>query len=519
MSPARLAPLVATSGVVASTTKRGEKVAALAELIASLAPGEARVAVAYLAGEAPQGRIGIGWATISAAADATAASEPSLTIAEVDAALDRLAATSGPGSQKARVDQLRELFGRATAAEADFLRRLLIGELRQGALEGLMADAVAKGAGVPLAATRRAAMLHGDLAAIAEVALASGEEGLAAIGLEIGRGLKPMLASPAESPADTLAGGGRSVVEWKLDGARIQVHRRGGDVVVYTRNLNDVTERMPEVVATVLDLDASDVVLDGEALLLDPGRRPVPFQETMSRFGRETVEVDGPLLVPFFFDVLHLDGDDLLDLPLDERRSHLAAAVPEGLRVPGTEVTTAEGVSQVLAEALSVGHEGVVVKDPASRYEAGRRGAAWRKLKPSHTLDLVVLAAEWGHGRRQGWLSNLHLGARDPGADPDDPAGGFVMLGKTFKGLTDELLTWQTAELLAREVSRDRHVVHVRPELVVEIALDGVQTSTRYPGGMALRFARVKRYRPDKDAAEADTVEVVRAIHEGRLPT
>jgi DNA ligase-1 len=353
-------------------------------------------------------------------------------------------------------------------------------------------------------------MLHGDLPAVAAIALADGGAGLAAVHLDVGRPVRPMLASPAASLDEAIARLGETAIEWKLDGARVQVHRDGGDVAVFTRTLDDVTGRVPEVVAAALAFPVRTAVLDGEAIALRADGRPHPFQVTGGRFGsrRNLDELLRAIpLTPFVFDALHLDGEDLLDLPLAARLEALAAVVPPALQVPRLVAPEAGEAAGFLARAIARGHEGVMAKALASPYEAGRRGASWLKLKPTHTLDLVVLAAEWGHGRRRGWLSNLHLGARDPAE------GGFVMLGKTFKGLTDELLAWQTAELLAREVARDGITVHVRPELVVEIAFDGVQTSSRYPGGMALRFARVKRYRPDKTAAEADTVDAVRAIH------
>jgi ATP-dependent DNA ligase I len=385
------------------------------------------------------------------------------------------------------------------------------GDLRQGALQGVMAEAVARAAGVPAPAVRRALMLRGDLGVVGALALAEGEAGLSAIRLEPGRPVHPMLAQPAADIDAAMAKVSPAAVEWKLDGARIQVHRRDGDVAVFTRTLDDVTARVPEIVEAALALPATTVVLDGEAIALRADGRPHAFQVTAARFGsRRGVEEQrrATPLTAALFDVLHLDGEDLLDRPGAERGAALEAVVPEALRIPRIVTGDAGAAAGVLADALGRGHEGVMVKSLDAPYEAGRRGAGWLKVKVAHTLDLVVLAAEWGHGRRRGTLSNLHLGARDP-------AGGFVMLGKTFKGLTDEMLAWQTERLLALEVSRDAYTVHVRPELVVEIAFDGVQTSPRYPGGMALRFARVKRHRPDKTAAEADTVDTLRAIHAG----
>ncbi|MGH9188395.1 MAG: ATP-dependent DNA ligase [Acidimicrobiales bacterium] len=506
------ADLVATSGAVAATRARSKKVAALADLLRRLSPAEIAVATAVLAGQPRQGKVGIGWASV-AAVDRAAAVEPTLTIVEVDEAITLLQGTIGPGSAAARAGLLGELLGRATEAEADFLRRLLVGELRQGALEGVVTDAVAVAASIPGAAVRRASMLAGDLPTVAQLALTGGESRLAEIGLRLLNPIRPMLAASANDVAEALALTGPASVEWKLDGARIQVHRSGPDVRIYTRNLNDITGRVPGIVAAVRSLPVGQVILDGEAIGLDEGEQAGPgmFQDTMSRFGRQD-GVAGATLGARFFDCLHVDGQDLIDHPLSDRLDILERVAGQW-RIPG-QVTgdPAEGEG-VLAEALAAGHEGVMVKAIGSTYDAGRRGGSWRKVKPVRTLDLVVLAAEWGHGRRQGWLSNLHLGARDP-----DTAGRFVMVGKTFKGLTDELLTWQTEQLQALRVDTDPegYVVEVRPELVVEVALDGVQVSTRYPGGVALRFARVRRYRPDKVAAEADTIDVVQAMLPGR---
>jgi DNA ligase-1 len=400
------------------------------------------------------------------------------------------------------------VFARATPAEAEFLRDLLTGGLRQGALAGVMADAVARAADVPATGVRRAAMLTGDLGRIATAVLTDGSTALDRIGLEVGRGVQPMLAASAPDVAGALAETGEASVEWKLDGARIQVHRRGDDVTVYTRNLNDVTVRLPDLVEWVRARPARAFVLDGEAIGVDDDARPRAFQETMSTFSRERSQPEPERgLGAYFFDVLHVDGDDLIDRPLRERLAVLDHVV--GDRSIPRLVTAAHDVAaDLLDEALAAGHEGVMVKAIDSTYAAGRRGGAWRKVKPVRTLDLVVLAAEWGHGRRQGWLSNLHLGAVGP-------EGTFVMVGKTFKGLTDALLRWQTDALLAREIGRDGIAVHVRPELVVEIALDGVQASTRYPGGVALRFARVRRYRDDKLATDADPIEAVQALRVG----
>jgi DNA ligase 1 len=504
----QLADLVATSEAVASTRARSAKVAALADLLGHAAPDEVAAVVGFLVGEPRQGRIGIGWAAVSRL-DAHPATAPTLTVAEVDRALDQLRDTSGSGSAAARHAILRGVFERATPAEADFLRRLLVGELRQGALGGLMGDAIARAASVPAPLVRRAAMLSGDLGATAAVALGEGATGLQAVGLQVGRGLLPMLAGSAPDVSAALAEVGPASVEWKLDGARIQVHRLGDDVRIYTRNLNDVTGRLPAVADWVRSLPVRAVVLDGEAIGVDDEARPHAFQDTMSSFGRgpDTGVGTGGALDAFFFDVLHVEGDDVIDRPLGDRLE-IVRDLAGARRIPGVVTASPEEATEVLERSLATGHEGVMVKALDSTYEAGRRGRAWRKVKPVRTLDLVVLAAEWGHGRRQGWLSNLHLGARGPDAT-------FVMVGKTFKGLTDAMLEWQTKELLAREVGRDGITVHVRPELVVEIALDGVQTSTRYPGGVALRFARVRRYRDDRSAADADAIEAVQAMLSG----
>lgn len=505
------AQLVATSAAVAATPARTTKVTELAELLRDLDADEVAAAVGFLTGELRQGRVGVGWATV-AQVDVAAAADPTMTVADVDRMLDQLTVTIGSGSVAARGALLREVLGRATDAEQVFLRRLLTGELRQGALEGVMVEAVARAADVPAAAVRRAHMLGGRLGPTAVAALTGGQPALESVGLELMRPVRPMLASTASDVAAAVSSLGEASVEWKLDGARIQVHRRGDEVAVYTRNLRDITPRLPEVVEAVRALPVHAIVLDGETLTMGEDDRPRSFQDTMARFGADEVRTE--LLRPWFFDCLHVDGTDLLDQPLVERLAVLQGVAP-ALRIPGVVTADVGAAEAVLAEALAAGHEGVMVKGAASRYEAGRRGKAWQKVKPVHTLDLVVLAAEWGHGRRRGWLSNLHLGARDP--DGGEP----VMVGKTFKGLTDDLLRWQTDEFLAREIQRSGPgglVVHIRPELVVEVAIDGVQRSTRYAGGVALRFARVVRYRPDKDPSDADTIMAVRAFLE-RAPT
>jgi DNA ligase-1 len=499
-----------TSADVAATSSRLAKVARLADCLALASADEVAVAVAYLSGVLPQGTIGVGWAALRELPPP--APRPTLELLEVDAAASRIAAIAGPGSQAARRDELAGLFGRATDPEQRFLVALFLGELRQGALEGVMVEAVAKAAGIPAPEVRRAAMLAGDLAEVAAVAVREGGEGLAQFRLTVLQPIQPMLAQTADDIEGALVRIRPAGVEWKLDGARIQVHRSGEDVRAFTRNLADITDRVPEIVEAVRGLPVEAIVLDGEAIALGENGHPHAFQVTMSRFGSRA-KVDelrhSTPLSPFFFDVLHLDGEDLIDRSASERLSALEERLPAELRVRRIETGDPAEAQRFLDDALAHGHEGVMVKALDAPYEAGRRGAGWLKVKVAHTLDLVVLAAEWGHGRRQGKLSNLHLGARDP------EAGGFVMLGKTFKGMTDEMLAWQTERLLELETRRDGHVVHVRPELVVEIAFDGVQTSPRYPGGMALRFARVKGYRPDKRVEEADTIETVRAIHAG----
>jgi DNA ligase-1 len=509
-----LADVVATSAAVGATRARTAKAAALAALLRAAAPDEIEPATAWLTGEPRQGRLGTGWRTL-AALEVPPAAEPALVVADVEARLDALAATSGPGSTARRTELLTALFGAATAAEQRFLRRLLTGELRQGALEGVMLEAVAAAAEVPAAAVRRAFMLSGRLPETARTALIGGVPALDAVVPEVGRPVRPMLASPAESLPVALAELGAEVsVEYKLDGARIQVHRDGDVVGVWTRTLHEVTDRVPELVELVRGLPCRAVVLDGETLALHDDGRPRPFQETASRFGADVHEL---LLRPFFFDCLHLDGADLIDAPLRGRLEALDRAVGEH-RMPGVLRPSPDQAAALLDEALAAGHEGVMVKALDSPYQAGRRGRAWQKVKPVHTLDLVVLGAEWGYGRRTGTLSNIHLGARDP--DGGEP----IMVGKTFKGMTDALLAWQT-ETFPR-YARERHgnELLLRPELVVEIELDGVQRSPRYPGGVALRFARVLRYRPDKTPAEADTIDAVRALlpaatTQGRRPT
>jgi DNA ligase 1 len=496
-----LGELVSTSIDVAATRARSVKIKRLAGFLSGLAPHEIEAAVSWLAGEPRQGKIGIGWATVYGL-DVTPADQAKLTISDLDTAIEAVKRLTGPGSVAARQAVLTGVLVRATAPETDFIRRLLVGELRQGALEGVMTEAVAAAARLPVDAVRRAIMLAGDLPRVATAAIVEGLAGLEGVGLELLRPIQPMLASTSAGVDEALQALGVCSVEWKFDGARVQAHRLGDEVRLYTRNLNDITGRLPAVEAVVAGLPVSDVVLDGEVLGMGDGERPGMFQDTMSRFSRQ----DGTAgrLGVWFFDCLHLDGEDLIDHPLADRLDALQRAAGPW-RVPNIVTDDPEAASAFLESALAAGHEGVMVKALGSRYEAGRRGQAWRKVKPVRTLDLVVLAAEWGHGRRRGWLSNLHLGARSD-------AGDWVMVGKTFKGLTDELLTWQTEALLARETDREGITVRVRPELVVEVALDGVQSSSRYAGGVALRFARVRRYRDDKSPAEADTIDTVRAL-------
>lgn len=505
----QLAALVAASQQAADTRSRLAKRDALAACLHGAAPDEIETVVAYLSGETRQNKLGVGYATLAALRGEAAAQTSTLTVADVEATLARVAGTSGKGSAAERSAQLRALLARATRAEQDFLVRLMIGELRQGALEGLMVDAVAAAASLPAPAIRRAAMFVGDLGVVARAALVEGAAGLARYSIELNRPVQPMLASPALDVSDALEQLGTASFEWKIDGARVQVHKDGDAVRVFTRSLNDVTSAVPEIVEAVRALPARALILDGEAIALAAGGAPQPFQVTMRRFGRK-LDVDALRaelpLAGYFFDCLRRDDTALVDHPARERFAALNDLLRPALCVPRLITADAAEAQAFFADALARGHEGVMAKALDAPYEAGSRGASWLKVKRAHTLDLVVLAAEWGSGRRQGWLSNLHLGARDPAH------GTFVMLGKTFKGLSDELLAWQTQELLARETGRDAYTVHVRPELVVEIAFNDLQASPRYPGGLALRFARVKGYRPDKRAAEADTIDTVRTI-------
>ncbi|HSV19994.1 MAG TPA: ATP-dependent DNA ligase [Casimicrobiaceae bacterium] len=504
-----LAALVAVSERVGRHASRRSKIAELAAFLRALGPEEIALGVAYLAGETRQGRGGIGYALIRAAAAPPAATS-ALTLAHVDSALQAVVETTGRGSVAARTQALSALFARATAEEQAFVVRLLLGELRQGALEGLMVEAVAAAAALPAGEVRRAASIAGGIAAVARAALLDGAAGLRGFRITLFQPLAPMLAQPADDMTAALGALRLAAVEWKLDGARVQVHKQAGEVRIFTRTGNDVTPAAPEIVAAVHELPAGDLILDGEAIALREDGAPYPFQDTMRRFGRQ-LDVEAqraalPLSV-FFFDCLRHDGVDLVGEPASTRFARLADALPAHRLTPRLVTGDPVAAQAFYDDAIARGHEGVMVKALDAPYEPGTRSAAWLKVKRTHTLDLVVLAAEWGHGRRHRWLSNLHLGARDPAS------GGFVMLGKTFKGLTDALLEWQTQALLERAVTQDDWVVHVRPELVVEIAFNDLQASPRYPGGLALRFARVKGYRPDKQAADADTIETVRAIY------
>jgi DNA ligase 1 len=554
-----LTKLVLTSQAVAATPRRSVKIAEIADLLRTASPPEVPVVVAFLSGELRQRQIGVGYAALgglAAGGGAAGGMAPALTVSEVDGVFAQVGAVTGSGAQATRRRMLAELFGRATDAERDFLIRLIAGELHQGALEGVMIEAVARAAGVPASEVRRAHLLGGSLQAVAEAALTpaklaaratapahpaapaavspaaattdpatpdpaggAASAALRSFGLQVGRPLRPMLASSASSVAAAFARVSPAAVEWKIDGIRIQVHRDESGVAIFTRTLDNITARVPEIVEEALALDVRAAVLDGEAVALYPDGRPRPFQVTSSRAGTQAdvarQRADVPLTA-FYFDLLHLDGTDLIDEPASDRYALLSRVLPAKLLIPRLMTADVAAAEAFFADAVARGHEGVVVKSPSALYAAGRRGSEWIKVKPRHTLDLVVLAAEWGHGRRRGWLSNLHLGARDP------VTGGLVMLGKTFKGLTDEMLDWQTARLLELAEEPDRRpagdlrdaygVLRVRPELVVEVAFDGVQASPRYPGGLALRFARVLRYRPDKAAAEADTIDAVRAL-------
>jgi len=505
-----LVQLADTSQRVGATAARLIKVRELASVLRQLEPTEIETGVLYLSGELPQGRIGLGHASLQSAASATAAHEAQLTLTEVDRRLEALAQIRGAGSSAARSAALQQLFSRATGSEQEFLLRLLVGELRQGALAGVMVDAIAAASELPVAQVRRAAMYAKNLGAVARAALLEGAAALGRFQLELFSPVAPMLAQTAADVAEALKElAGPVAFEWKMDGARIQVHKQGTEVRIYTRALNEVTSAVPEIAELARAFPRDVLVLDGEAIAFDAAERPHPFQITMSRFGRKlnvaAARVELPIRA-FFFDCLRIDAESIADWPTRARFEALAKAVPAAFQVPRLITAELAEARAFYDAALAAGHEGVMAKSLDAAYEAGNRGASWLKIKRAHTLDLVVLAAEWGHGRRTGKLSNLHLGALDAAR------GAYVMLGKTFKGLTDAMLEWQTQALLARETHRDRWTVYVRPELVVEIAFSDLQLSRRYPGGLALRLARVKRFREDKRAADADTMDTVRRL-------
>ena len=502
--------VVSTSEAVRATRSRLAKRDAVAGLLRDATAQEVPLVASYLAGVLPQRRIGVGWRGLRDAPPA--AEDPTVTVTDLDGVLAGIAAVSGAGAVARRKDHLQALFGRLTPDEQRFVSGLIQGELRQGAGDGVMLTAIAEASGVPEALVRRAVMLAGFTAPVAAAAMNGGADAVAAIGLVVGRPVRPMLAGSAPEVADAVDPDLVQQVETKLDGIRVQAHKDGDDIRLFTRSLEEITDRLPEVVEIVADLPADRLVLDGEAIALDPDGRPLPFQVTGSRTASSAdprrLRAETPV-TPQFFDLLHVDGEDLIDAPLRERQRRLGELVPERWLIGRTAVASPTDAQEFFADRVAGGDEGVVVKDLDAPYAAGRRGAGWVKVKPRHTLDLVVLAVEWGSGRRKGFLSNIHLGARDP------ETGGYVMLGKTFKGMTDEMLRWQTARFTELATDHGDWVVHVRPEQVVEIAFDGLQRSSRYPGGLALRFARVIRYRDDKTAEEADTIDTVRALAGG----
>ena len=508
-----LSRLAKASSAVAATRSRRAKVRLLAQCLLELPTPDIACGASYLTGELPQGRIGLG-PSIVRAVRSEPASRTELTVSQTHAALQDIANTRGAGARDRRRRLLASLLSAADDPTQDFLRRLILGELRQGALSGLMTEAIAEAAGQPIAAVRKAVMFSGDLPRVAEQAILAGGTGLARFGFELFRPLQAMLAQPADSPGAALSRLGEASLEYKLDGARVQIHKLDDEVRVFSRQLNEVTASVPEIVERVRSLPAGSLVLDGEVLALDGHGRPLPFQVTMQRFGRRQNVAEMRQRLPLtavFFDCLYREGEDLIESAARDRRGVLQQLLPADALVPGICTGREDEADAFLDRALAAGHEGIMAKSPLSAYQAGARGADWLKIKPVQTLDLVVLAAEWGSGRREGRLSNLHLGARDPASN------AFAMLGKTFKGLTDAMLDWQTQELLQREIGREGQVVHVRPELVVEIAYRDLQRSSQYPCGMALRFARVKRYRSDKTAAQADTLQAVRGLFEERL--
>ncbi len=502
--------IVSTSLAVAATRSRLEKRERLATLLRALAPDEVRVAVHYLAGELPQGRVGVGAALLGEVDPRPIPTHPRLAILDVDRRIEAIGAIAGAGAKRRREEALSSLLAHATAGERRLLRGLLIGDLRQGALGGTLLEAVADATSLPAADVRRAAMLAGSIPDVATAVLLEGRDGLARFALTLFRPVLPMLATPAGDVDEALERLGPAILEVKLDGARVQVHKSADEVRVFTRRLHEVTDRVPEIVEAVRALPARELILDGEAIVLDRHGSPAPFQTTMRRFGRrqDVSEMRRTLpLAQVYFDVLLRDGASLIDQPARDRLAVLDETLAADQHVPRAIADDVDAALAFYDEALAAGHEGLMAKDPSALYEAGSRGAAWLKLKPSHTLDLVVLAVEEGSGRRRGWLSNLHLGARDP------RDGGFVMLGKTFKGMTDTMLAWQTEHLKALAIGQEGHVLHVRPELVVEVAFSDVQASPQYPGGVALRFARLKAHRPDKSARDAATIDEVREIH------
>lgn len=503
-----LAGVVATSRGVAETTRRLEKTGLLAGLLRQLAPEEVEPVVAFLSGYARQGRIGVGYAALRDAGSAGLATAV-LEVSEVDHALSELASIQGAGSDRRKRELLRSLFARATEAEQRFLTGLLLGEIRQGALEGIMLEAIAKASGIDSGQIRRAVMMAGDIAHVARAVLEFGAPGLERFDIQLFRPIQPMLAQTSEDVAEAIKELGEAALEYKFDGQRVQVHRSGDDVQIFSRSLLNVTAAVPEIVEAARALPGRDLILDGEILCLAPDGSPQPFQVTARRFGRkldlDRLRAELPL-TPFWFDLLYLNGQSLLDEPQARRFAGLAELAPPETLVPHTIATDPQSAQKFVLKALDGGHEGIMAKDTTAAYAAGARGQSWLKIKKAHTLDLVILAAEWGNGRRQGWLSNLHLGARDT------EKGGFAMLGKTFKGLTDEMLAWQTEQFLKAEIGRDSYTVYVEPKFVAEIAFSDVQISRRYASGLALRFARVKRYRQDKSAADADTFQTVQKL-------
>jgi DNA ligase-1 len=500
--------LVEVSRRISETSRRLQKIGLLAEFLKRLAPEEIPIAVSYLSGNLRQGKIGVGYASLRDAALSSQPSQP-LSLSEVDAAFQRILETTGPGSSAVRLQLIQDLMSRADTEERGFLSRLIVGELRQGSLEGIMIEALARAADIPVEKMRTAVMLSGNLPLAARTALEQGVSGLAQFKIRILQPFQPMLAQSADTISEAMHSMENAALEYKMDGIRIQAHKSGREVRLFTRNLNDVTEAVPDLAEILLEFGAQETVLDGEALVIGKAGKPRKFQDTMRRFGRKlnVLELRKKLpLTPFFFDCLYLDGDSLIEKSERERFSALEKIAPPEYLMPRRVSSEPDAAEAFLLASMSAGHEGIMVKDPDAPYEPGVRSNSWLKVKPAHTLDLVVLAAEWGHGRRRGRLSNLHLGARDP------ESGQFIMLGKTFKGMTDAMLEWQTSRLLEIESSRDQWTVYVRPELVVEIVFNDIQSSPHYPAGLALRFARVKRYRPDKRPEEADTIQTVRAI-------